>query len=60
MNNLVNGWDRFLDFDHDPVTEAGKVENYRLLENCSIDSNENQDDGYFLIIFHLNFLYQLI
>ena len=47
MNNLVNGQDRFCDLDHDHVKEAGKVENFRFLENCSVDSNENQFHGYF-------------
>ena len=42
MDNLVNGRDRFFDFDHGHVTEAGKVEIYRFLENCSMDFDENQ------------------
>ena len=42
MNNLVNGWDRFFDFDHSHVREAGKVENYRFLENGSLDFDQNQ------------------
>ena len=42
MNNLATGRDRFFDFDHGHVREAGKVENYRFLENCSMDFDENQ------------------
>ena len=34
MNNLELGRDRFFDFDNGHVTEAGKVENRRFLENC--------------------------
>ena len=42
MNNLVSRRDRFFDFDLDHVTEAGKVENYRFLENSLMDFDENQ------------------
>ena len=42
MDYLVSGRDRFLDFDHGHVTEAGEVENYRFLENCSKEFAENQ------------------
>ena len=42
MNSLWNCRDRFFDFDHGHVREAGKVENYRFLENCSMDFDENQ------------------
>ena len=42
MNNLELGRDRFLQFDLGHVREVGKVENYRFLENCSIDFDENQ------------------
>ena len=40
MNNLVFCRDRFLDFDHGHVTEAGKVEINRLVENLSMKINE--------------------
>ena len=42
MNYLVNDRDRFFDFDHGHVAEAGEVENYRFLENCSMDLDKNQ------------------
>ena len=42
MNYLGNDRDRFFDFDHGHVAEAGKVENYRFLENCSIEFAENE------------------
>ena len=42
MNNLKLGRDRFFDFDHGHVTEAGKVENGRFLENCPMNFAENQ------------------
>ena len=35
MNNLELSRDRFFDFDHGHVREAGKVEIYRFLENLS-------------------------
>ena len=41
MNNLELVRDRFFDFDHGHVTEAGKVEIYRFLENLSVKINEN-------------------
>ena len=41
MNNLELGRDRFFDFDHGHVTEAGKVEIYRFLENLSMKINKN-------------------
>ena len=44
MNYLGNDRDRFFDFDHGHVAEAGKVENYRFLENCSIEFAENQQN----------------
>ena len=42
MNNLVPRRNRFSDFDLGHVTEAGEVENYRFLENCSMDLDKNQ------------------
>ena len=42
MNNLELGRDRFFDFDHGHVTEVGKLEIYRFLENCSMEFTENQ------------------
>ena len=42
MDYLVSGRDRFFDFDHGHVTEAGEIENYRFLENCSKEFAENQ------------------
>ena len=42
MNNLVPRRDRFFDFDLGHVTEAGKVENCRFLENCSTEFAQNQ------------------
>ena len=41
MNKLGNCRDRFFDFDHGHVREAGKVEIYRFLENLSIKINKN-------------------
>ena len=41
-NNLVNCRDRFFDFDHGHVREAGEVENCRFLENLSMNFDENQ------------------
>ena len=41
MNIVVNSRDRFSDFDLGHVTEVGEVENYRLLENGSMDFDEN-------------------
>ena len=41
MNNLELGRDRFFDFDHGHVREAGKVEIYRFLENLRMKMNEN-------------------
>ena len=37
----MNCRDRFFDFDHGHVGEAGKVEIYRFLENLSMKINEN-------------------
>ena len=42
MNYLELGWDRFFDFEYGHVREAGKVENYRFLENCAMELAENQ------------------
>ena len=42
MNCLVLWRDRFFDFDLGHVTEAGKDENCRFLENCSMEFAENQ------------------
>ena len=50
MNYLVNDRDRFFDFDHGHVAEAGEVENYRFLENCSIEFAENQQKSVFNIL----------
>ena len=41
MNNLEKRRDRFFDFDHGHVREAGKVEIYRFLENLLIKINKN-------------------
>ena len=41
MDYLVSGRDRFFDFDHGHVTEAGKVEIYRFLEKLSMKISEN-------------------
>ena len=41
MNNLELGRDRFFNFDHGHVTEAGKVEIYRFLEKLSMKISEN-------------------
>ena len=41
MNCLVLQRDRFFDFDPGHVTEAGKVEIYRFLENLSVKINKN-------------------
>ena len=41
MNSLELGRDRFFDFDHGHVREAGKVEIYRFLENLSMKIDEN-------------------
>ena len=37
----MNSRDRFFDFDHGHVSEAGKVEIYRFLENLLIKIDEN-------------------
>ena len=42
MNYLKPRRDRFFDFDLGHVAEAGKVENCRFLENCSMDFDEKQ------------------
>ena len=42
MKYLVPRRNRFFDFDLGHVIEAGKVENYRFLENCSTDLDKNQ------------------
>ena len=42
MNNLVPRRNRFSDFDLGHVMEAGKVKNYRFLENCSMEFAVNQ------------------
>ena len=42
MNNLEPRRSRFFDFDLGHVTEAGKVENCRFLENLSMNFDENQ------------------
>ena len=34
--------DRFLNFDTLSAEESDKVENYRFLENCSMDFDKNQ------------------
>ena len=41
MDYLVSGRDRFFDFDHGHVREAGRVEIYRFLENLSMKINKN-------------------
>ena len=41
MNNLATSRDRFFDFDHGHVREAGKVEIYRFLESLAMKINEN-------------------
>ena len=42
INNLVSRRDRLFVFDLDHVTEAVKVEIYRILENCAIEFAENR------------------
>ena len=42
MNNPVPRRDRFFNFDLGHVTEPGKVENCRFLENWLMDFDENQ------------------
>ena len=42
INNLVQRRDRFFNFDLGHVTEAGKVENCRFLENWSMKFAENR------------------
>ena len=48
MNREKNVRDRFLNFGTWSAEEPEKVENYRFLENCSMDFDENQAAWSFL------------